>query len=171
MYKFIAILFIFCSCTIIGLYQSAQLARRKALLHQYRDLLQHMETEMGYFKDPLPVILQKMHKGTNQPADLLLRQCLFQMEQGSETIADIWERAIGEAYDGEPLNASDLTIMTKCGSFLGQSDYQGQKGHFALLQGELNGQIDDATANCKTKGTLYTKAGISVGAVIAIALL
>ena len=171
MFKFIAILLIFTSSTIIGFYQSGQLTRRRKLLVEYRDLLQRLEAEMGYFKEPLPMILKKLQTGSNEPADLLLRQCLLQMETTKEPMDDIWKHAVKSAYENEPVKPSDLDVFMKCGAFIGQSDYQRQKGHFELLRKDLSDRIEDAAAVCSIKGPLYSKAGISVGAVLAIALL
>ena len=171
MFKGLAILFLFSTTTIIGFYQSGQLYRRKTLLTEFRDFLQKLETEMGYFKEPLPLILEKLHQGTNGPTDLLLRQCLLGLETAGESIKKIWRNAVKEAYENEPLNQADLAVLCKCGSFIGQSDYQGQKGHFDLLKQELERQIYDAAEKSRTKGPLYSKAGLSIGAVLSIALL
>lgn len=171
MFKFIAILLIFSSSTMIGFYQSAQLTRRKKLLLEHRDLLQRMETEIGYFKEPLPQILMKLQRGSDEATDILLRQCLLRIDTTTDSMDQIWSNAVQSAYENEPLKPSDLEVFLKCGSFIGQSDYYGQKGHFAILREDLSGMIEDAAMSCRTKGPLYMKAGISVGAVLAIALL
>lgn len=171
MFKAIAIILIFTSCTMTGCYQSMQLNRRKHLLTEFRDFVQRLHTEMGYFKEPLPVILQKLHKGTDSPIDILLRQCLILMETSNVEMRTMWDSASKSAYEGEPLKTADLAVIARCGSFIGQSDFDGQEGHFALLKEELSRQIEDADRQLKTKGALYSKAGVSIGAVLAIALL
>ena len=171
MYKAVSIILIFVSCTMIGCYQSMQMSRRKRLLTEFRDFVQRLHTEMGYFKEPIPVILQKLHKGTDGPIDILLRQCLMLMETTHDEMAEIWETAAKSAYETEPLKLTDLAVIRKCGSFIGQSDFEGQNGHFALLKEELSRQIEDADRQLRTKGALYSKAGLSIGAVLAIALL
>lgn len=171
MFKLITMSLLFFTSTLIGFYQSAQLSRRYKLLLQYRDFLNRLETEMGYFKAPLPQILQKLHRNDNKPIDILLRQCLVQLETSTESLEQIWGNALISAYEGEPLNKADLALFKKCSTFLGQSNYQGQKGHFALLNKELDCRIDEMHHICRTKGPLYSKAGLSIGAVLAIALL
>ena len=171
MFKYIAIILIFTTCTLTGFYQAFQVQRRKNLLIEYRDFLQRIETEMGYFKEPLPLLFEKLHNSSNHPINLLIRYCLLQIEKSAESIAQIWEEGIYEAYNFEPLTASDLRILVKCGEFIGQSDLQGQKGHFSLLKDELSLNIADAETACRVKGPLYSKAGLSVGMVIAIAIL
>ena len=171
MFKGLSIIFLFTASTITGFYQASRLTRRKKLLIEYRDLLQRMETEIGYFKEPLPQLLTKLHTNINTSTDIFLRHCLISMEKGNETIPNIWKQALYETYQGEPLNASDLAIMGKVGSFIGQSDFQGQKGYFSLLESELATQIRDAEEICKRKGPLYSKAGLATGVILAIALL
>lgn len=171
MFKSIAILLLFSSCSIFGFYQSGLLKRRRQLLVQFRDLLQRLRTEIGYFKDPLPLLFQKIQNDTNKSTDILLRQCLLAMETGTETIENIWQSAVKSAYHDEPLESTDFDILCKCGDFIGQSDYQSQQGHFELLMEELSRQIHDAEEASKVKGGLYSKAGLSIGAVLAIALL
>lgn len=182
LFKFTGIILSFVTCTLVGFYQASQIKRRRELLVEFQELMQHISTEMGYFKEPLPIIFQQiqqrqasMHQ--NSPTAILLRQCCLpsdlttQHVQNHDNFCSLWKGAIEETYKDEPLNVDDILIMTKCGSFLGQSDFESQKGHFALLQGELEKQIREAEENIKTKGSLYSKAGISVGAVIAIALI
>lgn len=174
-FKIIGIILCFISCSAIGIYQSSQIKSRKLLLIEFQDFLQQISTEMGYFKEPLQQIFQRIiqnHHNINQftPVTLLLRQCTSPHSQPNDFYS-LWKSAIESAYQDEPLNSADTQIFIKCGAFLGQSDFDSQKGHFSLLQGELEKQIRDAEENIKTKGSLYGKAGVSIGAVIAIALL
>ena len=171
MFKLLSIFLLFSSSVIIGTYFNSQFLRRKKLLIQYRDFIQKLETEIGYFKEPLPLILEKLHSGTNDPIDILLRQCMMHLDETTASASEIWHRAVMSAYETEPLKSADLAVLSKCGTFLGQSDYNSQKGHFMLLKEELSQQIKEAEEICRVKGPLCTKAGISVGAVIAIALL
>ena len=171
MFKFIAIILLFASCTIIGFYNAYRLSMRRHLLQQYRHLVQRMETEMGYFKEPVPQLLAKLQSGTDDPADIMLRQCLIQIEKGTENIARIWTDSVKQAYENEPLKAEDLRLFERCGDFIGQSGFDSQKGHFDLLKNQLDVQIRDADNEVRIKGSLYSKAGLSAGAVLAIALL
>lgn len=171
MFKYFAILLIFFSCTMIGFFQSSQLSRRRILLTQYRDFVQKFETEMGYFKEPLPLMLQKIHTESNEPVDILLRHCMIKLDTVKDSMEGIWKDAVVSAYENEPLKPYDLELFAKCGTFIGQSGYQGQQGHFSLLKDELSRQIEEAERQLKIKGPLYSKAGLSIGAVLAIALL
>ena len=47
MFKCIAMILIFTTCTLTGFYQAFQVQRRKTLLIEYRDFLQRIETELS----------------------------------------------------------------------------------------------------------------------------
>lgn len=173
MFKLIGITFSFAACAMLGFYKAHEVRQRKILLIEFEDLILHIYTEIGYFKDPLPVIFERLMSNKNTLTDQLLRQCYlnYQSTAFPQNFADIWTDAIKTTYKHEPLKSDDIAIFLKCGSFLGQSDFESQKGHFALLRGQLETQIHDADTEIKTKGAVYSKAGISIGAVIAIALI
>ena len=176
LFKIVGILLTLISCSAIGLYKASRIRHRKILLNDFLQLMELIFTEMQYFKEPLPIVFQQVmgryeeQKRTNAIV-ILLRQCMLRLTTDTRTFDQIWRSAIEETYRGEPLNAADLQVLMRCGTFLGQSDVQSQKGHFVLLQGELEKQIREAEEHIQTKGRLYAKAGLSVGAVIAIALL
>ena len=64
-----------------------------------------------------------------------------------------------------------LSVFYRFGSILGKSSFDAQKGHFELIERDLSRRLDDAEAENKTTGSLYRKAGLSVGAVLAVAFL
>lgn len=64
-----------------------------------------------------------------------------------------------------------MELMKKCGDFLGQSDFAGQQDHFLLLNHQLDRQIEQASQAADTKGKMYSRLGLSAGAVLAIVLI
>lgn len=175
LFKISGIFCSFLSCTVIGFYLSSRIKRRKMLLLEFQTLLQQIATEMRYFKEPLPQIFQRILEQQNSlkqsnPVTLLLRQCTCPQSQ-NEYFDVLWKEAVSQTYMDEPLNDEDRQVLSQCGSFLGQSDFQSQEGHFQLLYRELDKRIHDAEENNRTKAVLYRKAGLSVGVVIAIVML
>lgn len=175
MFKFTAIILAFISALSVGFYKAYEIKRRKQLLLEFRDLFLQIMTEIGYFKAPLPLIFQRIKDKNNTSASIILRQCQLHYNIGLHhenlPFSSLWEQAIQETYREEPLKKDDLQLMTKCGVFLGQSDYKNQKQQMELFLSQLDQHIQDADQNIKTKGVLYSKAGLSIGAVIAIAML
>ncbi len=171
MFKLTGLFLLFTSSTLIGIYKASELTRRKKLLVEFHHMLQKLQTEISYFKEPLPIIFQKLLTNNNEPTNILLRQCCMGHECCNQSFQEKWIESIKYAYQNEPLKQADLEIFTKCGSFIGQSDFNSQKGHFELISTQLERQVSDAEEAVRRKGGLYTKAGISFGTVLAIALL
>ena len=159
----------------MGFYKAYEIKRRKQLLVEFQDLILQIVTEISYFKVPLPLIFQRIQPRDNALTSILMRQIqlIFITEKNKENLpfSLLWEQAIYQTYKEEPLKKEDLQLMAKCGSFLGQSDYKNQQQQLDLFLSQLNQAIEDADQLIKTKGALYRKAGMSVGAVLAIAFL
>ena len=175
MLKITAILLTFLSSSAVGFYKAYEVKRRKQLLVEFQDLILQIVTEISYFKVPLPLIFQRIQPQDNTAASILMRQIQlgFLTEKNKENVpfSVLWEQAIMLTYKEEPLKKDDLQLMAKCGLFLGQSDYKNQQQQLDIFLAQLNQAIEDADQIMKTKGSLYRKAGISVGAVLAIAFL
>jgi len=171
MFKLAGIFLAFAASSIIGFYKAYEMKRRRNLLLDFQNLMIHFSTEMGYFKEPLPLIFERIMDNNDNPANLLLRQCFLRYQQEQCPMEEIWKYAVDSVYEKEPLKTEDIQIINRYGSFLGQSDSLNQQKHFTYLQNQLEKQIREAEEDVKTKGALYSKAGVSVGAVIAIAFI
>lgn len=170
MIKLLGLLMAFAACTTIGFYKASEIKRRRTLLVDFKELLVHISTEMSYFKEPLPQIFERLagETGDNKEKTILLRECLSSYSLENMNIAEIWKSAVDHIYGDSPLTGEDVSIMKKCGDFLGQSDFSRQQEHFSLLNMQLDRQIEEAEESIRTKGKMYGKMGVSVGLVIAI---
>ena len=171
MVKLAGILLGVIGCGAIGLLKANDIRQRKALLLSFKDLLLHIATEIGYFKEPLPQIFQRLSQDTEGACGLLLRNCLTAYMTGKTDLGVLWKEAAEFVYEPLPVTSADLELIKKCGDFLGQSDFKGQQEHFALLHLQLDRQIEEAQRMIDSKGKLYSRLGFSAGLVIAIALI
>lgn len=180
MVKTIGIILAIISCTAMGLLKSSELTRRRELLLDFKHLLLCISTEIGYFKEPLPRIFERLSADGQDGQDgreageetaLLLRSCLAGYLTENAQMGKCWKNAVDFVYDGLPLTKADKDIMKKCGDFLGQSDYSGQQNHFALVGEQLDRQIEQAAEDIKTKGKMYSRLGLSAGCIIAVVLI
>lgn len=171
MFKLCSMILIFSSCTLFGFYKAAEYKQRKLLLIEFQDFMLKFFNEIKYFREPLPVILQRMITEDNSMINIMLRELYLNYQKQQRSFSDLWKDAVYHTYENVPLKSDDLLIFSKCGHFLGQTDFDSQKGHFELFQRQIEAQINEAEKTLKTKGSLYGKAGISVGAVLAIALI
>ena len=168
MFKLIGIVLAFSSCTAIGFIKAWEVKERKHLLLDFKDMINHISTEISYFKEPLPQIFSRLSSGDDRESKLVLRSCLAAYQSKGLNMKEIWKDAVREIYGNTSLTDEDVSVMEKCGDFLGQSDFKGQQGHFALLHQQIDRQIAEAEEHIKTKGRMYGKMGISTGLVIAI---
>ena len=163
----------FIAAAAAGMMKSAEVRRRRQLLEEFRDLIAHIATEISYFKEPLPQIFARLAASDNRETAILLRSVMASNRDEREALSleQMWNQAIDLVYDKSPLTADDISVMKKCGQFLGQSDFRGQQDHFRLLDGQLARQLSEAEEDIRTKGRMYARLGVSVGLVITIALL
>lgn len=171
MYRITGIILAFLASSLIGIMKSNEIKRRKRVLDDFKELMVLISTKIGYFKEPLPVIFKNLLPETDSERKRLLEHCLMGFEMGEQDIGVIWVNAVENAYDSVPLTVEDRRVLSGCGQFLGQSDYESQKKHFSLLNQQLDRQIDDAAHQVITKGKMYSKIGVSLGALIAVALI
>lgn len=178
MVKLIGIMLAFLGCTALGFLKASNLRHREKLLLDFKDLLLHISTEISYFKEPLPQIFERLsaercesEEGVISETGLLLRNCLTAYRTEGIDMDRLWKNAVDFVYEDLPVTQRDVVVMKKCGDFLGQSDFAGQQDHFLLLNHQLDRQIEQAAQSADTKGKMYSRLGLSAGAVLAIILI
>ncbi len=171
MYKLIGLVLIFTASSAFGIYKAEELKRRLKLLKDLQQMLMRLSGEIGYFKEPLPEIFRRIADDDNQVSSMFLKNCHLEYQQCSNSLKDVWSKSIQDYFCDEPLTAEDLRLLRLMGDIMGQSDYATQEKQFKMLQEQIKFQISDAEEAVRTKGRLYSKAGMSVGAVIAVALI
>lgn len=171
MVKAAGLVFLFIGSSLIGFMKSAEIKKRKDLLEDYKELILQISTRIGYFKEPIPVIFREIADQREGQTEQLLKCWLLYYEISQERIDEMWNKAVKDVYESEPLSFTDKQVLMKCGSFLGQSDYENQKKHFDMLNHQLDTQINDADEDIRTKGRMYSKMGVCMGALIAITLI
>lgn len=171
MCKITGLLLMFIASASLGFLKASEFRERKALLEEFRETLLRISTEISYFKEPLPLIFGKLAGVGNGKSALFLRLCLSSYEDKKQDMRGCWKQAMDGVYGPLPLTAEDKSVMSLCGGFLGQSDYENQKKHFALVLDKLDRQIGEADLFIKTKGRMYGKLGVSAGLALAAALI
>ncbi len=178
MVKLMGIVLAFAGCTAVGFLKASDLRQREKLLLDFKELLLHISTEISYFKEPLPQIFERLSaefckdgRGSDRETGLLLRNCLTAYRTEGVDMDRLWKNAVDFVYEDLPVTQRDTDIMKKCGDFLGQSDFAGQREHFLMLNHQLDRQIEQAAREADTKGKMYSRLGISAGTVLAIVLI
>lgn len=120
----------FIAAAATGMMKSAEIRRRRQLLEEFRDLIAHIATEISYFKEPLPQIFARLAASDNRETAILLRSVMasYRDERAALSLEQMWNQAIDLVYEKSPLTADDISVMKKCGQFLGQKRFPGTAG-------------------------------------------
>ncbi len=170
MFKGILCLIIIFACGGLGLLKAQTYGQRLNELNDLKDMINMLQTEMSYRKDPLPAVFARIAAYKDSRAMDLLRECSRAMKESLD-LKECWETAVCSAYKGSCLKEEDLIIMKDLGMQLGKSDIQGQAAMFSLTGAKLETQIEKAAKEKDTKGRMYRGLGFSIGIVIAVILI
>lgn len=167
MFKGVLCAVIILACGGLGVFKAASFSERCRDLQDIKDMLQILETEITYRKDPLVHAFARISQYKDNRAMALLEQCSRKMKQHSE-LCSCWQESMKRVYQNSCLTAEDLLILTDMGMQLGKSSIQGQSSMFSLCNLKLDRQIEQAQEAKQTKGKMYRSMGFSIGAVIAV---
>ena len=131
------------------------------------DLLQ----QINYFREPLPLIFEKLKNSNNIRASLLLEDMVLEIRNKPCNISAIWALKAKERYRSEPLKNEDVELIIYVGNFIGQTDYDNQMNKFTYLEDKLKERISDAQNELSKKGPIYKKIGFIIGIMISIVFL
>ena len=168
MLKFVGLIGIVLSLGLVGIMKYEQLKTRVNLLEDFLQMILELKGQIGYFKEPLPLIFARAEKKGDSKAFKLLGSVESKLNQKDDEIAKIWPLAVSEIYNDMPLQKEDFDTIKYLGTFIGQTDYDNHIFHFSYLEEKLANQIADGKNSLKTKGPMYRKIGFFLGAILAI---
>ena len=151
-----------------GIMKSEELKERIRLLEDLQNMLLSLKSQMQYFREPLQILLEKLAKTADSRAFSLLNHCAVMMEEKNGQISEIWAQCTGTAYEKTPLTEEDRSIIIQIGSYLGQTDFEGQQIQFQCTEQRLSQQIGEARELYGRKGPMYRKLGFLLGTAAAL---
>ena len=170
MFKAVLSLIIILACGGLGIIKAQSYSQRHAELEDLKDMIQILQTEMSYRKDPLPAVFSRISAYKDTIAMDILLECSLLMKQSFD-FKQCWQSAVETTCKGSCLTGEDLAIVNDLGLQLGKSDIQGQRAMFSLMDAKLQTQIKEASHEKETKGRMYRGLGFSIGIVIAVILI
>ncbi len=171
MVRLIGITGIVISCGLLGIAKTTNLKTRIEMLEDYYELIIHLKSQIGYFKEPLPELLDKLSENGNSKGFLFLKALVDEIKEKGSYSADFWARNIDLIYKDSPITKDDIEIMSYAGEFIGQTDYINHLQHFSYLEEKIQNQIATAKYMYMKKGPMYNKIGFFLGALIGILLI
>lgn len=152
----------FALCTAGGLYKSALLKKRAALLCELKQLVDSFAISIRYTAPTL----DELADGCGGVFGELLRQA----RQNSPNIKSAWQEAAAQLaalpFSGE----EEARLMAQLGRELGTCDAAGQLSMLEMYAERLKKLSDEAEENAAAKGKLLRSAGtlLGIGAAILI---
>ena len=144
--------------TAAGLYRSAELKKREALLSEIIRLLEKMAVQIRYRALPLGELFAEVNAG----------RFIEKVNRYNGSGVN-WRGAWNEAVcDFSELTAEDREILLAVGNSLGQSDAEGQISMLEQERQLLCAHLKEAAESSAKKGAMYRSVGLLAGLGLAI---
>ncbi len=165
--RIIIFLFIFLTCSIIGILISKKYVYRVDELKDIKNALNIFETKIKYTYEPIPEVFESISGMFKESISQLFRNSVKYMKVKSASEA--WEYAL--KYTNLNINEEDKEIVKGLGKLLGTTDIDGQISQIELTKSFISTQIEIAEKEKEKNEKLYRTLGMVFGIGIVIILL
>ena len=166
MLKLMGIAGIVMSMGLLGMSKTKSLKFRIQLLEDYYEMVLNLKGQIGYFKEPLPDIFEKLSQNNSSKAYLFLKALITEIKENASYSSNFWAKNLIRIYGDTVLTEEDIEIMSYVGEFVGQTDYNNHLQHFAYIEDKLLQQITSSKNLYVSKAPMYNKIGFFIGAII-----
>ena len=143
------------SSTVLGLYYSNILFRRKEILQMFINNLKDAQTRIRYESGNLCEVFSDRFVGFTFDSDKMF------LPQWIELL---------KIYDNS-LTKNDTKLLISFAENLGKTDVSGEISHIQMYVELLNSSVNEAENSINSKSKLYRTFGVSVGLLISILLI
>lgn len=166
-FKFIFLIVIFCTSSLIGIKYSKKFENRYNNLKEIKNMLNIFKTKVKYTYEPLPEIFKEISKNTYKEVSEIFYEASEKMKNMNA------QQAWKESIDNTKLELSkeDKNILKGMSKLLGKTNIEGQINEIELTEKFLNKQIENAEIEKNKNMKLYKTLGCCVGLVIVILLI
>lgn len=166
-FKFIILIVIFGTCSIIGIKYSKKFENRYKNLKEIKNMLNIFKTKIKYTYEPLPEIFNQISKNTYEEVGEIFFKASEKMKKINAQ--DAWRKSIDES--NIEISKEDKNVLKGMSKLLGKTNIEGQINEIELTENFLNKQIEDAEKEKNKNVKLYKTLGITIGLAIVILLL
>lgn len=166
--KYIILLLIFLSSSMIGRLLSKKYYYRLEELEEIKNALNLFKTKIKFTYSSIPEIFKEIAESSKQNISKIFENTVHNLKTMPATEA--WNRAIDETKENTNLNEEDIKIIKGLSKQLGIIDIEGQISQIDITQNFLDTQIRQAQEEKEKNQKLYQKLGTTIGLVIVILL-
>ena len=167
--KYIILLLIFLSSSMIGRLLSKKYYYRLEELEEIKNALNLFKTKIKFTYSSIPEIFKEIAEGSNQNISKIFENTVHNLKTMPATEA--WNKAIDETKENTNLNEEDIKTIKGLSKQLGITDIEGQISQIDITQNFLDTQIRQAQEEKEKNQKLYQKLGTTIGLVIVILLI
>ncbi len=165
--KFIFLIFIFFTSSIIGLNISKKYSERVKELKQFFQALTIFEEKIKFTYEPIPDVFFDISENFDAPLKDIFYNASEKMQ--SESASEAWEDAIDESKNN--LTKEDKASIKALAKMLGKTDLDGQVSEIRLTKQFIKTKIEEAEFQRNKNEKLYKTLGITFGLTIVIILI
>ena len=154
----------------LGFLKGQRLRKRIRMLERIVRLLDHMERELEFGREPLPEVFKKLSEKNIGELKAFLEHAAVQMQQGKDNIAAVFAENVRTYLSEGDLFAEDLQRLYALGSELGYPDRQLQIHTVAVYRQEIKELLDELKKQYPQSCRLFRTLGMAAGILLAVLL-
>lgn len=154
----------------LGFMKGQRLRKRIRMLEQLVRLLEHMERELEFGREPLPQVMLKLSEKNTGSLQMFLQHTSRQLQQGKAGVAVVFADNVRKYLSDGDLLAEDLSGLCRLGTELGYPDRQLQIHTVSVYRQEIKGLLEELKKQYPGSCRLYRTMGMAVGILLAVLL-
>lgn len=167
--KFILLLILFCTSTIIGILISKKYSTRVRILKDLKEALNIFEVKINFSVETIPEIFNEIANKFNNAVGKIFAGAVENITAQNMSAGAAWENSVD--VNSDCLKKDDIDSIKTLGKLLGKTDLEGQISQIELVTTYIERQLNDATEEKNKNEKMYQKLGAIVGLVIVIVLI
>ena len=167
--KFILLIVLFSTSTIIGILISKKYSNRVKVLKDLKNALNIFEIKIKFSFEEIPEIFNEISEKMPGVAGKFFSDTVKLINEKNILAGEAWEESVD--INGKELKEEDKKSIKTLGKLLGKTDIEGQVNQIKLVIEFLETQIDEATEEKNKNEKMYQKLGPIIGLIFVIVLI
>lgn len=172
MLRILGSILVILSTTILGFIYSDSFKKRVSQLNEFQRSINQLENEITYTHEPLPDTFKNISERSSFPINSIFKDISGSLLEGKyDNVYEAFNASFDKYRNQIDLKKDDINIIIDLSKSLGESDIEGQKKLFAMINENLKKQIAAAEESMKKNVKIYRYLGFGIGSVMVIILI